>query len=62
MRVTEVINGMEKSLLDQGRIDFIDGVGQRNGATAGRLSTILWRTFIDHNNFAELPVIWSCAG
>ena len=28
MRVKAVINGMDKSLLDQGRIDFIDGVGQ----------------------------------
>ena len=53
---------MSQSLLKHTCIDFIDGVGQGNCSITRRGSAVLLIAFIDHDHFAELPMVWCSSG
>ena len=52
---------MREALLYHAGIGFVDGVGKRNSAIAGRRTAVLLIPHIDHDDFAEFPVVWGCA-
>lgn len=52
---------MREALLYHAGIGFVDGVGKRNSAIAGRRTAVLLIALIDHDDFAEFPVAWGCA-
>ena len=49
---------MKEALLYHAGIGFVDGVGKRNSAIAGRRTAVLLIALIDHDDFAEFPVAW----
>lgn len=57
VRVEEIVNGMGQALLDHTGKDFVDRVGKRNGAIAGRRSAVLLIAFINHNYVTEVPMV-----
>jgi hypothetical protein len=57
VRVEKKINGMGEALLDHTGINFENRNCQRNGAITGRRSAVLLIAFINHDDFAEFPVV-----
>ena len=55
-----MVNGMGEALLDHTGVHFKNGVSKRNWAITGWRSVLLIAC-INHNNFAEFPVVWGCA-
>ena len=44
--------------MKEGRIDFIDGVGERDGAIAGGRFRVFLFTFEDHYHCGLCPILW----
>ena len=52
-----MVNGMGEALLDHTGVHFVNGVSKRNWAITGWRSAVLLIACINHNNFAEFPVV-----
>ena len=56
-----LVNRVREALLDHSGINFVDRVGKWDGSITWRRAAALIIAFVDHDNFADFPVIWGMA-